>query len=70
MDNSSFVSDTGRPLPPAVHYSCGRYQAAALATAALGLHWEVGWHIDFGRDKALLFTPPHTMIVIGLAGIV
>ena len=69
MDNSSFVSDTGRPLPPAVHYSCGRCQAAALATAALGLYWDVGWHIDFGRDKAL-FTPPHTMIVIGLAGIV
>ncbi|MCA1694245.1 MAG: hypothetical protein LC749_05660, partial [Actinobacteria bacterium] len=41
----------------------------ALATAALGLYWDVGWHIDFGRDKAL-FTPPHTMIVIGLAGIV
>lgn len=41
----------------------------ALATAALGLYWDVGWHIDFGRDKAL-FTPPHTMIVIGLAGII
>jgi hypothetical protein len=41
----------------------------ALATAALGLYWDVAWHIDFGRDKAL-FTPPHTMIVIGLAGIV
>jgi hypothetical protein len=35
----------------------------------LGLYWDVGWHIDFGRNKAL-FTPPHTMIVIGLAGIV
>jgi hypothetical protein len=41
----------------------------ALATAALGLYWDVGWHIDLGRDKAL-FTPPHTMIVIGLAGII
>jgi hypothetical protein len=41
----------------------------ALATAALGLYWDVGWHIDFGRDKEL-FTPPHTMIVIGLAGII
>jgi len=41
----------------------------ALATAALGLYWDVGWHIDLGRDKAL-FTPPHTLIVIGLAGII
>jgi hypothetical protein len=41
----------------------------ALGTAAVGLYWDVAWHIDFGRDKEL-FTPPHTMIVIGLAGIV
>jgi hypothetical protein len=41
----------------------------SLGTAAVGLYWDVAWHIDFGRDKQL-FTPPHTMIVIGLAGIV
>jgi hypothetical protein len=41
----------------------------SLGTAAVGLYWDVAWHIDFGRDEQL-FTPPHTMIVIGLAGIV
>ena len=41
----------------------------ALATAAVGLYWDVAWHIDFGRDKEL-FTPSHTMIVIGLVGII
>lgn len=41
----------------------------SLGTAAVGLYWDVGWHIDLGRDKEL-FTPPHTMIVIGLAGII
>jgi hypothetical protein len=41
----------------------------ALGTAAVGLYWDVAWHIDLGRDKQL-FTPPHTMIVIGLAGII
>src|SRR5262249_25971504 len=41
----------------------------SLATAAVGLYWDIGWHIHLGRDKAL-FTPPHTMIVIGLVGII
>jgi hypothetical protein len=41
----------------------------ALGTAVVGLYWDVAWHIDLGRDKQL-FTPPHTMIVIGLGGIV
>ncbi|MBV8993644.1 MAG: hypothetical protein JO287_08065 [Pseudonocardiales bacterium] len=41
----------------------------SLGTAVVGLYWDVAWHIDLGRDKQL-FTPPHTMIVIGLAGIV
>src|SRR2546423_1219411 len=41
----------------------------SLGTAVVGLYWDVAWHIDFGRDKQL-FTPPHTMIVIGLAGII
>ena len=38
----------------------------SLGTAVVGLYWDVAWHIDFGRDKQL-FTPPHTMIVIGLS---
>ncbi|MBW3650442.1 MAG: hypothetical protein KY458_07745 [Actinobacteria bacterium] len=41
----------------------------ALCVAVIGLYWDVAFHIDFGRDE-VLFTPSHTMIVIGLAGIV
>lgn len=41
----------------------------ALCVAVIGLYWDVAFHIDFGRDK-VLFTPSHTMIVIGLAGII
>ncbi|MGH9181731.1 MAG: hypothetical protein ACRDY5_08455, partial [Acidimicrobiales bacterium] len=37
--------------------------------AMFGLYWDVAWHIDNGRDKAL-FTPSHTMILIGLNGLV
>jgi hypothetical protein len=40
-----------------------------LGTAAIGLYWDVGFHVDFGRDQKL-FTPSHTMIVIGLGGLV
>ncbi len=39
-----------------------------LGTAAIGLYWDIGFHVDFGRDKRLL-TPSHTMIVLGLGGI-
>ena len=38
-----------------------------LGVAVLGLYWDVAWHIDFGRDKEL-FTPSHTMILLGLGG--
>lgn len=41
----------------------------AAGIAAFGLYWDVAWHIDYGRDKAL-FTPSHTMILIGLNGMV
>ncbi|MBW3615795.1 MAG: hypothetical protein KY439_10885 [Actinobacteria bacterium] len=41
----------------------------ALCVAVVGLYWDVAFHIDFGRDE-VLFTPSHTMIVIGLGGIV
>ncbi|MDQ3980640.1 MAG: hypothetical protein M3314_13975 [Actinomycetota bacterium] len=40
-----------------------------LGTAAIGLYWDVAFHVDYGRDEAL-FTPSHTMIVIGLGGLV
>ena len=42
---------------------------AMLATAAIGVYWDVAYHIDFGRDNALM-TPSHTMIVVGLGGLV
>ena len=40
----------------------------SLAVAVIGFTWDVAWHADLGRDTAL-FTPPHTMILLGLAGI-
>ena len=40
-----------------------------LGVALLGLYWDVAFHIDVGRDKEL-FTPSHTMIVLGLGGLV
>ena len=40
----------------------------ALQVAVLGMYWDVAYHIDHGRDQAI-FTPPHTLIVVGLQGI-
>lgn len=40
-----------------------------LGVAMVGLYWDVAFHIDVGRDKEL-FTPSHTMIVLGLGGLV
>jgi len=40
----------------------------ALLVAVIGFVWDVSWHADIGRDKEL-FTPPHTMILVGLVGI-
>ena len=42
--------------------------AWALAVALLGFVWDVAWHTDLGRDR-VLFTVPHTLILVGLAGI-
>ncbi|MGH9156693.1 MAG: hypothetical protein ACRD1K_12850, partial [Acidimicrobiales bacterium] len=42
---------------------------AMLGTAAMGLYWDVAWHIDLGRDREL-FTPSHVMILIGLGGLI
>jgi hypothetical protein len=41
----------------------------ALLTAFIGFVWDVGWHADTGRDREL-FTVPHILILVGLAGIV
>ncbi|MGH9280059.1 MAG: hypothetical protein ACRD12_18420, partial [Acidimicrobiales bacterium] len=40
-----------------------------LGTAAIGVYWDVAFHIDVGRDQQL-FTPSHTMIVAGLGGLI
>ena len=40
-----------------------------LGVAVVGLYWDVAFHIDAGRDQEL-FTPSHTMIVLGLGGLV
>ena len=41
-----------------------------LLEAAMGLYWDVAWHVDFGRDVGTLFTPPHVTILIGLGGLI
>ncbi|MDP8992917.1 MAG: hypothetical protein M3N31_07715, partial [Actinomycetota bacterium] len=40
-----------------------------LGVAVVGLYWDVAFRIDAGRDQEL-FTPSHTMIVLGLGGLV
>ncbi|MDQ4149637.1 MAG: hypothetical protein M3164_06590 [Actinomycetota bacterium] len=39
-----------------------------LLVAAMGLYWDVAWHVDLGRDKMLL-NPSHVMILLGLGGL-
>ncbi|MFN2463537.1 MAG: hypothetical protein ABR573_06510 [Candidatus Dormibacteria bacterium] len=56
---------TGMPAWAAGGILAGEW---SLLLASLGFYWDVAWHIDFGRDKAL-FTPPHMMILAGLAGV-
>jgi hypothetical protein len=41
---------------------------ADLLLAAFGYYWDVAWHIEKGRDE-LIFTAPHTLIIIGLLGV-
>jgi len=49
----------------------GRYIAPvvlaglSLQVAVLGMYWDVGYHIDHGRDQGV-FTAPHMFIVAGL----
>lgn len=42
--------------------------AWSLLLAGAGFYADVAWHVGRGRDE-VLFTAPHTMIVLGLAGI-
>ena len=41
----------------------------SLQVAVLGMYWDIGYHIDHGRDQGVL-TAPHMFIVAGLQGIV
>jgi hypothetical protein len=41
----------------------------SLQVAVLGMYWDIGYHIDHGRDEGV-FTAPHMFIVAGLQGIV
>ena len=41
----------------------------SLQVAVLGMYWDIGYHIDHGRDQGV-FTAPHMFIVVGLQGIV
>src|SRR4051794_16061549 len=43
--------------------------SVSLQVAVLGMYWDVGYHIDHGRDQGVL-TVPHLLIVAGLQGIV
>jgi hypothetical protein len=40
-----------------------------LLILVIGFYWDVAWHIDNGRDDQL-FTVSHTMILVGLGGLV
>jgi hypothetical protein len=40
----------------------------ALQVAVVGMYWDVGYHVDHGRDQQVL-TVPHLLIVVGLQGI-
>lgn len=42
---------------------------ASLWVLVDGFYWDVGWHIDNGRDTQL-FTASHVMILVGLAGLI
>lgn len=41
-----------------------------LLVAAMGLYWDVSWHVDNGRDVGTLFTPAHVTILFGLGGLI
>jgi hypothetical protein len=37
----------------------------SVGLLALGFYWDIGWHVDHGRDEQL-FTAPHIAIIAGL----
>jgi hypothetical protein len=41
--------------------------AISLQVAVLGMYWDIGYHVDHGRDQGVL-TVPHLFIVAGLQG--
>ncbi len=54
---------TGLPAWAAAGFGVGM---SALVVAVLGFFWDVAWHVDLGRDSAVLFTPGHSGILFGL----
>src|SRR3954454_23524909 len=54
---------------PARHAVPALLGGTALQVAVLGMYWDVGYHVDHGRDQGI-FTVPHMLIVVGLQGIV
>jgi hypothetical protein len=53
---------------PARHAVPALLAGLALQVAVLGMYWDVGYHVDHGRDQQIL-TLPHMLIVVGLQGI-
>jgi hypothetical protein len=50
---------------PARHAVPALLAGTALQVAVLGMYWDVGYHVDHGRDQQV-FTVPHLLIVVGL----
>jgi hypothetical protein len=55
----------GRPAWAVAGWSVALW---SLTVAYVGFVWDVTWHADTGRDNEL-FTVPHTLIVVGLLGL-
>jgi hypothetical protein len=53
---------------PARHAVPALLGGIALQVAVLGMYWDIGYHVDHGRDQGVL-TVPHMLIVVGLQGI-
>jgi hypothetical protein len=53
---------------PARHAVPALLGGLALQVAVLGMYWDIGYHVDHGRDQGV-FTAPHMFIVVGLQGI-
>ena len=53
---------------PARHAVPALLGGLALQVAVVGMYWDIGYHVDHGRDQGV-FTAPHMFIVVGLQGI-